>query len=84
MKLKIEEILAISSGTISTLTGYKDYKSIDRIQKKFTQFVIGIIASAPNEFNNWNEAWVRFEKVYNNKNKKFSEWCENPSTLQPV
>jgi hypothetical protein len=85
MKVTINEILAISSGTISTLTGYKEYIKIDDIQKKFVQFCIGVLDSSPNEFDNWKEAWMRFDKVYNiSENSKFSDWCENPKELKPI
>jgi len=83
--MKIEEILALSSGTISELTGYKTYKQIDDITKKFIQFTYGVIASAPHEFENWQDAWKRFEKVYkDNTQLTFAELHNNPKEIQPL
>ncbi len=81
----VHDTINLADGTMATLTGYKDFTRLDIMQKKLTQFTIGILASAPNEFTKWQEAWNRFEDVYNSeKPLKFADWCEDPKGLKPI
>ena len=47
----------LSSGTIASLTGYKDYATIDNIQ---TDFVDYCIWNKDKDFANWYIAWDNF------------------------
>ena len=60
----VKDALALSSGTISNLTGLRKYDSIDRIQTEFVLF----IQDNPEVFGSWLEAWEVFSK-----GRKFSE-----------
>lgn len=83
-KLSLEDIQE-SSKFMTGLSGYTNVTELNKIQIKFNQFSIGGLDSAPNEFNTWQEAWKRFEEVYNSQlPSRFADWCEDPSNLKPV
>ena len=51
------EVLSLSSGTISVLTGTSpNYEEIDKIQFAFYSWII----EQKKEFENWVEAWNEF------------------------
>ena len=56
------EVLALSSGTISVLTGTSpNYEEIDKIQFEFYNWII----EAKKDYVNWQEAWNEFFKGRN-------------------
>ena len=65
----LQQILTMSSGTIATLTGYKDYRTIDEIVYDFMMYVDTetIEGKAPS-FKSWRDAWAAF------KNSKWYEY----------
>lgn len=53
------EVLLLSSGTISVLTGASpNYEEIDKIQFEFYSWII----EQKKEFRNWPEAWNEFKR----------------------
>jgi hypothetical protein len=50
------QVRTLSNGTLATLTGWKDYYSLDCIRQKFMEFVM----QHPEQFKNWQEAWNEF------------------------
>lgn len=52
------EAATLASGTIASLIGVTDYKTIDRIQYEFVTF-----CRESAGFNTWQEAWDAFEWV---------------------
>jgi hypothetical protein len=57
----LESCAVLSSGTIATLTGHRDYATIDRIQGELVTFV----ASQPGlgrlqGWESWRDAWEAF------------------------
>lgn len=63
----VKDVMGLSSGTLGTLTGFSKYSDLDKVRRKFNQFVVGVVGSSPNEFKTWQEAWKRFEEVYDIK-----------------
>ena len=56
------EVLSLSSGTISVLTGTSpNYEEIDKIQFEFYNWII----EAKKDYVNWQEAWNEFFKGRN-------------------
>jgi len=64
------DILALSSGTIATLTGYRDYTSIDFVHIDFLTYVRAYLyAPAASRFrpsirrswDSWALAWIDFD-----------------------
>lgn len=55
----VTDIFALSSGTISKLTGKRDYKSIDKIQGDFANWV----TVQSKVYSNWMEAWKDYSKT---------------------
>ena len=53
----LKDILALSSGTVTILTGRRLYSEIDEIQQRFALFAI----SSGKEFSTWREAWELFK-----------------------
>ena len=52
------EVLSLSSGTISVLTGTSPhYEEIDKIQFAFYEWII----EAKKDYVNWQEAWNEFK-----------------------
>ena len=51
------EALILSSGTIGTLTGLRQYAEIEKIQFAFYSWII----EQKREFKNWPEAWNEFK-----------------------
>lgn len=57
--LEPREVLSLSSGTISVLTGTSpNYEEIDKIQFEFYNWIV----EQKREFENWPEAWNEFFK----------------------
>lgn len=54
----IHDIINLSSGTMSTLTGKNKYVENDAIQLEFLKFV----QNSKETFENWQEAWHSFIK----------------------
>jgi hypothetical protein len=54
------DILALSSGTIATLTGRRDYQSIDDIQGDFLTFVRYRFRNRHQPWPTWAVAWTDF------------------------
>ena len=54
-----KDCLAISSGTLSTLTGYKRYDDLDMVQEDFTEFVKSLLSQR--NWKNWQQAWREFD-----------------------
>lgn len=57
----IYDIINLSSGTMSTLTGKNKYVENDAIQLEFLKFV----QNSKETFENWQEAWHSFIKRNN-------------------
>lgn len=53
----IRDAAALSSGTIATLTGYRDYKSIEKIQNTFVIWVTQFY-----DYPHWKAAWDDFTR----------------------
>ena len=51
------EALILSSGTMGTLTGLRQYAEIEKIQFAFYSWII----EQKREFRNWPEAWNEFK-----------------------
>ncbi len=51
------EVLSLSGGTISVLTGLAEYEEIDKIQFAFYNWIV----EQKREFRNWPEAWNEFK-----------------------
>jgi hypothetical protein len=56
MSILITDVISISSGTLSCLTGYQDYKTLESIHQNFVLFCAG----DGKEYKNWMEAWNKF------------------------
>ena len=54
----IHDIINLSSGTMSTLTGKNKYVENDAIQLEFLKFV----QNSKETFENWQGAWLSFIK----------------------
>lgn len=54
----MRDVLALSSGTIATLTGFKKYSDIDKIINAWIDY----IEDTYHIYNNWMDAWNEFEK----------------------
>jgi hypothetical protein len=54
----IKDIYNLSSGTMGTLTGIKQYAKLDKIQKEFGEFA----ESSSKNYKTWSEAWDDFAK----------------------
>ena len=52
------EVLSLSSGTISVLTGTSNYEEIDKIQFEFYSWII----EQKKTFKNWQSAWNTFKE----------------------
>jgi hypothetical protein len=58
----IEDVASLSSGTLATLTGLRNYDDLDAVQADFTAFVR---AMAPRrEWMTWVDAWKEFDSRY--------------------
>lgn len=57
------DLIALSSGTISTLTGFSAYEQIDQVQNLLILFYIGHRLS--NSFENWHDVWGAFLAHHN-------------------
>ena len=55
------EILSLSSGTMGTVTGLRQYAEIEKIQFAFYSWII----EQKREFRNWPEAWNTFKEEAN-------------------
>lgn len=56
--LKPLDVLSLSSGTISVLTGTSpNYEEIDKIQFAFYEWII----DSKKDYVNWQEAWNEFK-----------------------
>jgi len=49
----VKDIDALSSGTMATMSGIKNYQSLDRLQTAFGNFVY----SSSSSFDTWAHAW---------------------------
>jgi len=67
----IQDALALSSGTISSLTGLQNYREIDCIQAAFANF----IASQARTFSNWHTAWTSFSTSNEYNNLTYCPFC---------
>lgn len=61
MKDVIQDCLSLSDGTIATLTGYRRYDDIERVQSELVQLALEMPTAA-----NWIEVWNEYER----RNKK--------------
>ena len=50
------DAMALSSGTLATLTGMSTYAALDEVQASFVVFV----AVSDRQYKNWLEAWTDF------------------------
>lgn len=55
----IADIIALSSGTMAKLTGKRDYKSIDKIQSDWANW----LDNQSKVYSNWREAWEDYSKT---------------------
>jgi len=65
MTMLERDILALSSGTIATLTGRRDYTSIDDIQGDFLTFVRYRYRDHRQPWPTWAHAWQDFDAYRN-------------------
>lgn len=56
------QIRTLSSGTIATISGYTDYKTIDKIRQAFYDWTK---KNGSNKFDSWVDAWHTFLKKNN-------------------
>lgn len=61
MEKVLQDIRELSSGTISTISGYRSYKNIDCARYRFYSFTKKCI-KAGEAFETWHEAWSSFVK----------------------
>ena len=54
------DIRQLSSGTIATLTGWKNYSDIDSIRDEFGVYVRALENAKGVKFNTWVDAWDSF------------------------
>lgn len=62
--LVVMDILRLSSGTIANLTGFKDYRTIDKVQREFAEWTLSEIDNG-HTFENWLAAWEAFKSAKN-------------------
>lgn len=84
------EIHSLSSGTIGSLTGFRDYKEIERFRNSFAAWV----SDRPESFKDWMDAYYAFMKHFNiqvtNKGKaepreiKYKLWFEEQKPVQGI
>lgn len=55
----IADVIALSSGTMAKLTGKRDYKSIDKIQSDWANW----LDNQSKVYSNWREAWEDYSKT---------------------
>ena len=60
----VNDCNGITDSTISNFIGTVNYGAIRAARSIFTRFIIGVLGSNPNEFNNINDGWTRFTEVY--------------------
>jgi len=65
----VREAYSLSSGTMASLTGFKEYAMIDLIQNDFAQWIIDH-SDRFDQSTVWQEAWKQF-------------WRENGSSYRP-
>ena len=53
----VMDCLALSDGTIATLTGYNRYEDIDRVQAELVQLALEMPTA-----NSWMEVWEAYLK----------------------
>lgn len=53
----VMDCLALSDGTIATLTGYNRHEDIDRVQAELVQLALGMPTA-----NSWMEVWNEYLK----------------------
>jgi len=56
----LNDVRALSSGTLATLTGHRDYTTLDLIHNDFITFVN--ITIPRTRYRTWMDAWARFWK----------------------
>jgi len=56
------DCVAVSSGTMGTLTGYADYETLDRIHGAFVLYVATL--GPRRRWDNWMLAWDAYVAVY--------------------
>lgn len=61
MTILENDILALSSGTIASLTGYRDYESIDYVHTDFLTFVRLRYRDRRQPWPTWAHAWSDFD-----------------------
>jgi effector-binding domain-containing protein len=54
----VRDIINLSSNTIATLSGKKDYQSIEDVQNKFVEFAQKM--QPQRQWKNWVDAWQEF------------------------
>ena len=59
-----EDVMGLSSGTLASLSGNRDYEYLENLQRKFIQFTIGALDSDPGAYKDWHEAWQYFCDTY--------------------
>lgn len=59
----LRDIRTLSSGTLSTLTGARDYETIDRVHHAFIRHGLGVAGSSPSAFDDWRHAWDYFTRT---------------------
>lgn len=65
----LQQIMAISSGTMASLTGEKDMKTLDLIQENFYLFTLAALLSK-RKIGSWQEAW----EYYTTYPESLSRW----------
>jgi hypothetical protein len=56
----VHDAAALSSGTIASLTGLRQYTDIEQVQGQFVHFCQAAHGSYPGGFASWQEAWAAF------------------------
>lgn len=54
------EIQALSSNTLATLSGQREYDAIDRLRTRFWQTACSALACDSTAYSSWVEAWAWF------------------------
>lgn len=71
----VKDVMGLSSGTLATLTGKKEYAYLDKLHQKFIQFVVGALDSDPKAYKNWKDAWKYFTESYDLDSLRVKQGC---------
>jgi hypothetical protein len=53
----LKDVASLSSGTLASLSGFKDYKTLEKLQNDLVDFVLEV---GEQNFDNWMDVWESF------------------------